>query len=142
MLGMKTYTKDYIEECRARIDRDLAAYAGLPLPVPEAFEASFFSNMVLLLDYLFVHRLRMVDGKDGNPLNEVRILCNSILNNKGVLTAENVGGTTAFAGLGAIKFPPEKLVLKYQPGDPIRLSQADFALLSNAFFDEMVRRYL
>lgn len=33
----------------------------------EAFEALFFNNMTLVLDRYFVHRLRMVTGKDGNP---------------------------------------------------------------------------
>jgi hypothetical protein len=35
-----------------------------------AFEPLFFSNMTLVLDRYFVHRLRMVTGKDSNPLNE------------------------------------------------------------------------
>jgi hypothetical protein len=35
----------------------------------ETSETTFFNNMVLLLDYLFVHRLRMAEGKDGDPLN-------------------------------------------------------------------------
>jgi hypothetical protein len=39
----------------------------------EAFEVLFFNNMALVLDRYFVHRLRMVTGKDGNPLNEVEM---------------------------------------------------------------------
>jgi hypothetical protein len=35
---------------------------GLPL---------FCNNLMLVLDRRFVHRLRMVTGKAGNPLNEV-----------------------------------------------------------------------
>jgi hypothetical protein len=72
----------------------------------EAFEATFFNNMVLLLDYLFVHRLRTVEGKDGNPLNEVRILCNSMLLNDNIMTADK-----------SIKLSPEGSVLKYRVGD-------------------------
>jgi hypothetical protein len=30
--------------------------------------------MTLMLDRYFVHRLRMVTGKDGNPLNEVELI--------------------------------------------------------------------
>ena len=44
MLGVKSYTPDYIEACRARVERDLAAYRSLPSSTP-AFEASYFSNM-------------------------------------------------------------------------------------------------
>jgi hypothetical protein len=39
----------------------------------EAFETLLFNNMILVLDRNFVHRLRMVIGKDGNPLNEVEL---------------------------------------------------------------------
>ncbi|MGH2632336.1 MAG: hypothetical protein ACRDG3_02895 [Tepidiformaceae bacterium] len=139
---MKTYTREYFDDCRARLDRDLAAYNALAAPIPTAFESAFFNNMVLLLDYLFVHRLRMVEGKDGNAMNEVRVLCNSILNNKGILTADNVGDTTAFAGLNALKLSPEKSILKYRPGDQISLTEADFRRLSAAFFEQIEQRFL
>ncbi len=83
MLGMKNYTKKYIDECRSKVDVGLSAYEKLvaaakshPASVRalETFEATFFNNMVLMLDYFFVHRLSGIDGKDGNPLNEVKIL--------------------------------------------------------------------
>src|SRR5258707_8110357 len=88
MLGMSRYAKDYIAACRSRVDADLSAYRSLMAAARketasdqlgcaiDAFEAAFFNNMVLLLDYFFVHRLRGVEGKDGNPLNEVRVLSN------------------------------------------------------------------
>lgn len=43
------------------------------------FEAVFFNRAVPLLNYLFERRLRVTEGKDGNPLNEVSVLCNSIV---------------------------------------------------------------
>ena len=68
--------------------------------VPEAFAPLFFGNLVVVLDGYFVHRTRAIEGKDGNPLNEVRMLCSSILGHDGVLAAD-----------GTIKYKPEASVL-------------------------------
>ncbi len=151
MLGMKKYPKEYIDACRSRVDADLAAYRKLAaatknLPATnktaiEAFETTFFNNMVLMLDYLFVHRLTGIEGKDGNPLNEVRVLCDSML---GSSPARRVyrGGNNMMTADESIKLSPEKSVLKYQTGDQIRLKEADFLRLSEAFFAEIEGRYL
>ncbi len=151
MLGVKNYTKKYMDQCRSKVDLELSAYKKLvaaakshPASVKAlaAFEASFFNNMVLMLDYFFVHRLRMIDGKDGNSLNEVRVLCNSILHNNNIMTTNNVGSMAAFAGLDTIKLDPTKSVLKYRVGDKIKLNEADFLRLFKAFFAEIESKYL
>src|SRR6266516_466385 len=94
MLGVKSYDQDYIDGCRSRIAAQLATYDDLTAATKdrsavEAFEPLFFNNLVLVLDNLFVHRLRTVEGKDGNPANEVRVLCNSMLQNGGELAADS-----------------------------------------------------
>ena len=145
MLSMKTYTQDYIDQCRSRVDADLSAYRNLAAaarkqPVRdkvlldsaiEAFEATFFNNMVLILDAFFVHRLRTMEGKDGNPMNEVRVMCNSMLQHDGVMSADN-----------SIRLSPEKSVLKYRVGQEIKVKEADFVALSSAFFAEIENKYL
>ena len=66
---MKKYPKDYIAACRARVDADLRAYRSQAGKTPtKEFEARFFNDQVLLLDYMFVHRLSGIEGKDGNHL--------------------------------------------------------------------------
>lgn len=51
MLGMKTYTQDYIDACRARVDADLRAYRKQVGKAPsKEFEVRFFNDQVLLLD--------------------------------------------------------------------------------------------
>lgn len=95
MLCVNNYTQKYIDECRLRVAAQVSAYQtlvvtarnqtaidGLHLNAAiEAFEPHFFNNMALVLDSYFVHRARAKELKDGNPLNEVRMLCNSMMNN-------------------------------------------------------------
>jgi hypothetical protein len=66
---------------------------------------------VLLLDHLFVYRLTGIEGKDGNPLNEVRVLCNSIVLNGGNCRSKSSPGWPMSAG-GSLRLPQEKSVLK------------------------------
>src|SRR6266704_637509 len=141
MLGMKTYSQDYINACRARAEANLRAYRKQVGKAPaKEFEDLFFKDQVLLLDYMFVHRLSGIEGRDGNPLNEVRVLCNSILLNKGMLQVDKLPGWPNSAVAG-IKLPPEKSVLKLKSGDEVRLSEADFERLSKAFFDELGKKF-
>lgn len=94
------------------------------------FERLFFNNMTLVLDRCFVHRLRMVTGKDSNPLNEVEMICDSLMNNDGVLRANNV-----------IKHIPDQSVVKLSIGDQIRLTGEEFERLSAAFFAEVEAKF-
>ena len=41
-----------------------------------------------------------------------------------------------------IRLNPDKSILKYKVGDAIKLSAAQFAQLSTAFFAEMEKKYL
>src|SRR2546429_7500835 len=123
MLGMKSYERNYVDACRAKIDADVRAFKKSG---SKELETTFFNNLVLKLEYMFVHRLTGAEGKDGNPLNEVRVLCNSMLFNDGKLQVDKLPGWPMSAGSG-IKLPPEKSLLKLRPGDAIKLSEADFA---------------
>jgi hypothetical protein len=155
MLGMKSYAKGYIDGCRKKVEGDVSAFKKLLAAskkvsagdakkldsAVEVLEVAFFNNMVLVLDQLFVHRLRTVEGKDGNPLNEVRVLANSIMYNGNVMSTENQFGVTSQAGLSSFKLSPATSVLKYQAGDEIRVNEAEFLRLSKAFFAEIEARY-
>jgi hypothetical protein len=143
MLGRKNYTQEELDHARAAVDQQLAGYDKLVKAVAkvtkdekvgsalEEFETHFFNNMTLVLDRYFVHRLRVVTGKDGNPLNEVELLSDSLMNNGGILRGNNV-----------VKLVPGESVVKLNIGDPIRLSADDFARLSAAFFAEIERKFL
>ena len=138
MLGRKTYTQDEVDRARSVLEEQVAAYrvlvqAGGPesAAAREAFERSFFTNLTVLLDRFFVHRIRPVTGRDGNPLNEVELIVESVLEHGGVLQTNKV-----------IKYVPADAVLGLEPGTPIRLSADDFDKLSAAFLAELEHRFV
>jgi hypothetical protein len=60
--------------------------AAKPLEI-DAFERQFFNHMILELDHYFVRRGRTMNGKDRDPLNEVRMLSDGIMENEGRMGA-------------------------------------------------------
>jgi hypothetical protein len=143
MLGRKNYTQDELDQARSAVDQQLAAYRTLVEAIDgatqdpnvmsalDAFEPLFLNNVTLALDRYFVHRIRVVTGKDGNPLNEVELISDSLMNNDGVLRGNNV-----------IKLVPDQSVVKLEIGDRIRLSAAQFERLSTAFLAEIEARFV
>lgn len=141
MLGMKTYPKDYIAACKKRVDANVKAWRKQAGKSPDPdFEARYFNDQTLLLDYMFVHRLSGTEGKDGNALNEVRVLCNSLLLNEGKVQVEKKPGWPNSVVTG-LKLPAEKSLLGLKNGDAINLSEADFLKLAKAFFAELEKKF-
>ena len=145
MPAVTNYTRRYVDDCRARVDAQLAKYRALvsaarDLATPEVsplelafgeFYPVFFNNQVVALDGYFAHRLRGTEGDEGNPADEVRVLAASILENDDRMLAE----TTR-------KFDVSKTVLHHNVGDPIALDEQDFSALAAAFFAEIEKRYV
>jgi hypothetical protein len=142
MLGRKDYTQDELDRAKGAVRQQLAAYRKLAKALDgaadpkaaaalEALEPVLFTNMVLVLDRHFVHRLRMVTGKDGNALNEVELLSDALLANGGELRGNNV-----------IKYVPDESVLKLEVGERVSLGASGFERLSTAFFAEIESRFV
>ena len=143
MLGRKTFTPDELHAARTANERQLTAYRRLVEAIdasgPDAdveaalasFEPLLFNGLTLALDRRFVHRLRGVTGKDANPLNEVELMTESLMNNDGILRAGKV-----------IKLKPEQTVLNIEPGDRIALRSAQFERLSDAFLGEIASKFV
>ncbi len=141
MLGRKTYNQEELDHARSAIDRQLAAYKQLVAAIDTSdadvaaglgeFEPLFLNHLTLALDRYFVHRLRVVTGKHGNPLNEVELLVESLINNDGVLRGNKV--ITLIAG---------ESVLKLGIGDSIRLSLEEFERLSAAFLADLDAKFV
>ena len=114
MLAATAYPKEYLDGVRARFGAATGDYALL----------------VVALDRAFVHRVRKNEGKDGNALNEVRMITDSVLENGGVLAANST-----------IKYRPENAVLGLAVGDEIVVDADGFARLLDAFLAEIEARY-
>jgi hypothetical protein len=94
MLAVNKYTQEYVYECKSKVELQLSTYRNLTAKAKhldktndrslhhtiEAFEKPFLNNMVLVLEAMFAHRTRALEGRD-NTLNDVRLLCKEILNN-------------------------------------------------------------
>ncbi len=133
MLGRATYDLDFIMACRKRAERQLALYDAVAAkagPEVVAFAPEFFNTMVLALDHYFMHRLRGKEGKDGNALNEVRMLAVSLLENDGVMTKDNT-----------IRYDAARSVTGIAIGEAIVIDRQQFAALADRFFDEIAARF-
>lgn len=137
MLAVTTYDPAYVDACRARMATALARFDALAGAAGsgaraelDALEPVFFESLLLALENRFVHRLRKLEGKDGNPLNEVRLVCSALMEHDGRLVADR-----------AIRLPPATSVLGLEPGDEVRLGRDAFARLAEAFLAEIERRY-
>ncbi|HEU5145021.1 MAG TPA: hypothetical protein VFT81_07570 [Dermatophilaceae bacterium] len=138
MLETLHYDQDYVDECRARSEAQVAAFEDVRSradidgtdPVG-SLEPDFFNNMLLVLDAYFVHRPDNVAGRVGGPLTEVRVLASSLMLNGGTMRADKPNG------LG-----PGRSLLGYAEGDDIHLTQEQYVTISRAFFDEVERTYV
>jgi len=144
MLGMREYDGDYIDACRSRVETQTAMFREVAQAARdhgdadvsrlegalESLESEYFNNMLLVLEGYFVHRLRGVEGKDGNALNEVRVLARSLMENGGAVMEDP-----------QIALDPERSVLGLRVGEPVRLTLQEYTRLSDAFFRELERRF-
>ena len=143
MLGRNSYTRQELDHAQTAVKQQLASYTKLVKAISgatsdqrvdaarAAFETQFFNNMVIVLDRYFVHRVRNVTGKDGNPVNEVELLAESLMNNNGILRTGTV-----------VKLVPAESVTKTAIGGRIRLDAATFKRLADAYFAEIERRFV
>jgi len=139
MLCNNAYPADDIDASRAQIAASVDAFRAIAAAAADdpalretvaAFEPTYFNNLVLALDHHFTHRGRTVEGKDGNPANEVRVLCTSLTENGGVLLAD--------AGIG---LRAGTSVLGLEPGDAIAVRADDFERLADGFFGVIEERF-
>lgn len=131
MLAVNSYKPDYLQACHEKLGRQLASFRALPAGKPkDAFAPGYFNAMVLVLDSYFLHRQRSNEGKEGGPLNELRLLCDGIKDN-GAVMAKN----------STIKYDPAKSVTGIAVGQAIVLDDKRFEALADAVFGDVLQRY-
>jgi hypothetical protein len=135
MLCENTYTKAQVKACRSRFQDHVAAFdaVGKKLTPRElaGFEPHYFNNLVLALETHFMHRARGKEGKNGNALNEVRMLATALTRHDGT-----------FSGDSSIKYDPARAVTRYGVGDRVALTRESFVSLAEAFFREIEAKYV
>ncbi len=143
MRARKSYPREYVDGCRARLRDQLATYRraanaarqpGEPKPPADTpfglLEPVFFNNLLLALDARFADRARALESR-GGPLVEARLLCRSLTENAERLVRHR-----------SVRLDPERSVLGHRPGDPVRLTEEQFVALAEAFLEEIERRYV
>lgn len=139
MLAVTSYPEVYVQLTASRIDEQLSAYADLAAAVKgnakaeaalAAFAPGYFNSMLLALDHHFMHRMRGAEGKDGNPLNEVRMLTDAIMEHDGVLRENKT-----------IKYKAGKAVAGIAVGETIALDAETFGRLAKAYVEEIGKRF-
>lgn len=133
MLAVTSYKTAYVDACRAGAKSQLAAFRKLMKEAPApaaAFAPGYFITQVLALDHFFLHRQRSLEGKAGGPLNELRMLCDSIKENDGVMSANST-----------IKYDAAKSATGIAVGQKIVLDDKAYERLSDAVFDEIGVKY-
>jgi hypothetical protein len=127
MLGRKDYEAGEIADARKAVGEQLAVYRSAGSTGD--LETTYFTTALVALDRRFVHRVRTFTGKDTNPLSEVEVLVDSLIDDGGILQAGSV-----------VRYQPEKSVLGLAPGDPVVLRADDFERLAGAFLDAVEAR--
>lgn len=124
-----TYTSDEVEACRDNVDALLAAWGANEVE-DATLESLVFTQGVVVLDAWFVHRSRDLEGTDGNPMNEVRVVADSVVANDGTLRVE-----------GAIAWDAEHTVLGLAVGDEVEVTANGYERLAAAYLAAIEATY-
>ena len=129
MPDRSTYSADEIESCRDNCDALLAAWGANDVE-DSTLESLVFGQAVVVLHTWFGHRHRGLEGDDGNPINEVRVIADSIVDNDAVLRVE-----------GPITWVPERTVLHLAVGDEVEITANGFERLTAAYLAAIEATY-
>lgn len=120
MLLRTGYDRHYVAACResvgAAVEELRRVGAG----------SAAWNQLAPALDRWFSLRNPKVEGRDGNPINEVRVIAEAVTEHGAVMTVPR-----------GIKLVPEASVLGFEPGEEISLDGDAFERLCDAFLTEV-----
>jgi hypothetical protein len=124
MLPRTGYDRHYVAACResvgAAVEELRRVGAG----------SVAWNQLVVALEHWFAERIPKVEGRDGNPLNEVRVIAESVTEHGAVMTVPK-----------GIKLRAEASMLGFEPGEEISLDGDAFERLFDAFLAEVEAKY-
>ena len=129
MPDRNSYTSDEVESCRDACDALLAAWAANDIE-DTTLEGMVFGQAVVVLHTWFGHRELALEGDDGNPMNEVRVIADSIVDNDAVLRVA-----------GPITWVAERTVLRLAVGDDVEVTANGFERLAAAYIAAIESTY-
>lgn len=124
MLLRTGYDRRYVGACResvgAAVEELRRVGAG----------SAAWNQLVPALDRWFAIRNPKVEGRDGNPINEVRVIAESVTEHGAVMTVPK-----------GIKLEPEASVLGFDAGEELSLDGDAFERLFDAFLVEVEEKF-
>jgi len=124
MLLRTGYDRHYVATCResvgAAVEELRRVQAG----------SAAWNQLVPALDRWFGIRNPRVEGRDGNPINEVRMIAESVTEHGSVIVVPK-----------GIKLAPETSVLGFEEGEEISLDGDAFERLFDAFLAEVEEKF-
>jgi hypothetical protein len=120
MLARTGYDRHYVAACRESVGAAVEELRRV------GASSAAWNQLLPALDRWFELRNPKLEGRDGNPLNEARVVAGSIVEHGAVMTIPR-----------GIKLRPEASVLGFEEGEEISLDGAAFERLFDAFLAEV-----
>jgi hypothetical protein len=124
MLLRTGYDRTYVGACRESLGAAIEELRRV------GASSAAWTQLLPALDRWFELRNPKVEGRDGNPLNEVRVMAASVTENGSVMTIPK-----------GIKLDPDTSVLGFAEGEEISLDGDAFERLFDAFLAEVEAKF-
>jgi hypothetical protein len=124
MLLRTGYDRHYVAACRESVGAAVEELRGV------GAGSAAWNQLLPALDRWFELRNPKVEGRDGNPMNEVRVLAGCVTEHGSIVVIPK-----------GIKLAPDTSVLGFAEGEEISLDGDSFERLFDAFLAEVEEKF-